>query len=73
MLWTGSIEHKINFLLILISVRMGLWGKITFVHATAYKIISQVFEIGKWCDQNGDRVSKNDNSGYICIIWLKRL
>ena len=26
---------------------------------------------GKWCDQNGDRVSKNDKKCYICIIWLK--
>ena len=36
-------------------------------------IISQVVRIGEWCDQNGDKVSKNDKSCYICIIWLKGL
>ena len=36
-------------------------------------IICQIVGIGKWCDQNGDRVSKRDKSYYICIIILKRL
>ena len=29
------------------------------------KIISQVVGIGKWCDQNGDRVSKSSKSDII--------
>ena len=34
------------------------------------KIISQILEISKVHDQNGDRVSKNDKSYYICSIRL---
>ena len=36
-------------------------------------IISQVVGIGKSCDQNGERVSKNNKSCFICNIWLKTL
>ena len=34
-------------------------------------IISQIVGIVEVCDQNGDRVSKNDKSYRICIMWLK--
>ena len=34
------------------------------------KIIGQIVRSGKWCDQNGDRVSKSDKSYYICMIRL---
>ena len=35
-------------------------------------IISQMVGIGEVCDQNGDRVSRNDKSCHICSDRLKR-
>ena len=35
------------------------------------KIISQIVGFSKDCDQNGDKVSSNDESGHICIRRLK--
>ena len=34
-------------------------------------LISQIVGISEGCDQNGDRVSKNDKSCHICIMRLK--
>ena len=35
------------------------------------KIISHIVGISEVCDKNGDRVSKNDKSCYICIMGIK--
>ena len=34
------------------------------------KIISYIVRISEDCDRNGDKVSKNDKSYHICIMWL---
>ena len=34
------------------------------------KIISQIVKISEDCDQNGNRVSKNDENCHICIMGL---
>ena len=39
--------------------------------ADTKKIISQIVMISEVCDQNGDRVSKNDKSWHSCCIRLK--
>ena len=35
--------------------------------------IFQIVGVGKWCDQNGDRVSKSKKSSLICMIRPKKL
>ena len=36
------------------------------------KITSQIIEVSVVCDQNGDRMFKNDNIFHICSVRLKR-
>ena len=33
-------------------------------------IICQIGGFSKYCDQNGDRVSKEDENCFICIMWI---
>ena len=42
-------------------------------HSKTLWIISQIVRIGEVCDQNGDRVSKNNKSCHICSMRVKRL
>ena len=45
---------------------------IIFNHVNAcvsMRLLVEIHNSGEWCDQNVNRVSKNDN---ICFIWLKR-
>ena len=47
------------------------WGFVYYSKFESEKIISRIVGISEGCDQNGDRVSKNDKSCHICIMRQK--
>ena len=57
------------FRYVLIVTKGHNWTKNAGANMTTF--ISQIVRISEDCDQNGDRVSKNDESCHICIMWKK--
>ena len=62
--------HPVSILLNLLS---SMCKQVIFFELENEKSISQIVGSDKWCDQNGDRVSKSNKSYYICMIRLKSI